>query len=95
MRAVLKNSWAGTPNSKLIPFDDGIGNDGKLFRDPEFLKTMFSKNHISKDEEIVCYCMHGDRASSLFLQFLIAGFDKIKLYDGSFVEWYGKRSHLE
>lgn len=83
------------PNSKLIPFTDGIGNDGKLFHDPEFLKMMFLKNHVSKDKEIVCYCMHGHRASNLFLQLKIAGFDKIKLYDGSFVEWYGKRFPLE
>jgi len=83
------------PNSKLISFTDGIGYDGKLFRDSESLKTMFSDNQISKDKEIVCYCMHGHRASSLFLQLKIAGFDKVKLYDGSFVEWYGKRLPLE
>jgi len=83
------------PNSKLIPFTDGIGYDGKLFQDSESLKIMFSNNQISKDKEIVCYCMHGHRASSLFLQLKIAGYDKVKLYDGSFVEWYGKRLPLE
>ena len=83
------------PNSKLVPFTDGLGYDGKLFRDLESLKVMFSQNQISKDKEIVCYCMHGHRASSLFLQLKIAGFDKVKLYDGSFVEWYGKRLPLE
>jgi len=83
------------PNAKLIPFSDGLGYDGKLFRDSESLKTLFLENQISKDKEIVCYCMHGHRASSLFLQLKIAGFDKVKLYDGSFVEWYGKRLPLE
>jgi len=83
------------PNSKLIPFTDGLGFDGKLFRDSESLKTMFSQNQISKSKEIVCYCMHGHRASSLFLQLKIAGFNKVKLYDGSFVEWHGKRFPLE
>ena len=83
------------PNSKLVPFTDGLGYNGKLFRDLESLKVMFSQNQISKDKEIVCYCMHGHRASSLFLQLKIAGFDKVKLYDGSFVEWYGKRLPLE
>jgi len=83
------------PNSKLIPFTEGIGYDGKLFRDKDYLETLFSQNQISKDKEIICYCMHGHRASSLFLQLKIAGFDKVKLYDGSFVEWYGKRLPLE
>ena len=82
------------PNSKLIPFTNGIGNDGKIFRDKDSLGKLFLQNQISKDKEIVCYCMHGHRASSLFLQLKIAGFDKVKLYDGSFAEWHGKRLPL-
>jgi len=83
------------PNSKLIPFTDGIGYDGKLFRDKDSLDKLFTQNEISKRKEIVCYCMHGHRASNLFLQLKIAGFDQIKLYDGSFVEWSGKQLPLE
>jgi thiosulfate/3-mercaptopyruvate sulfurtransferase len=49
------------------------------------VSTEWLKNNISKDSEIVCYCMHGHRASSLFVQLFIAGYDKVKLYDGSFV----------
>ncbi|MBT8172469.1 MAG: sulfurtransferase [Nitrosopumilus sp.] len=83
------------PNSKLIPFTEGIGYDGNLFRNKEFLDDLFLQNNISKDKEIVCYCMHGHRASNLFLQLKIAGFEKVKLYDGSFVEWAGKKLPLE
>ena len=83
------------PNSKLIPFTDGIAYDGRLFQNKNFLQNLFSQNQISKDSEIVCYCMHGHRASSLFLQLMIAGYQNIKLYDGSFVDWYGRRLPLE
>ena len=83
------------PNSKLIPFTEGIAYDGKLFQNKDFLQNLFSQNQISKDSEIVCYCMHGHRASSLFLQLMIAGYQNIKLYDGSFVDWYGRRLPLE
>ena len=83
------------PNSKLIPFTEGIGYDGNLFHDKRFLDKLFIQNNISKDKEIVCYCMHGHRASNLFLQLKIAGFDNVKLYDGSFVEWNGKKLPLE
>lgn len=83
------------PNSKLVPFTDGISYDGKLFQTREFLKNLFSQSNISKENEIVCYCMHGHRASSLFLQLMIAGYQNIKLYDGSFVDWYGRRFPLE
>ena len=83
------------PNSRLIPFTEGISNGEKLFQDKEFLEKLFSQNNISKDSEIVCYCMHGHRASSLFFQLLIAGYEKVKLYDGSFVEWQGRGFSLE
>ncbi|MBI5859378.1 MAG: sulfurtransferase [Nitrosarchaeum sp.] len=83
------------PSSKLIPFTEGIAYDGKLFQNKDFLKNLFSQNQISKDSTIVCYCMHGHRASSLFLQLMIAGYQNIKLYDGSFVDWYGRRLPLE
>lgn len=39
--------------------------------------------------------MCGNMASSLFLQLMIAGYQNIALYDGSFVDWYGRRFSLE
>jgi thiosulfate/3-mercaptopyruvate sulfurtransferase len=83
------------PTSKLIPFTEGISYDGKLFQDKDFLENLFSQNNLSKESEIICYCMHGHRASSLFFQLLIAGYHKVKLYDGSFVEWHGRGLPLE
>jgi len=82
------------PNSKLIPFTEGISYD-KLFQDESFLQNLFADNQIPKESQIVCYCMHGHRASSLFLQLLLAGYENVKLYDGSFVDWYGRRLPLE
>ena len=83
------------PNSKLIPFTEGISHTGKLFQEKDSLENIFSQNNVSKNSEIVCYCMHGHRASSLFFQLLISGFEKITLYDGSFVEWHGRGFPLE
>jgi thiosulfate/3-mercaptopyruvate sulfurtransferase len=82
------------PNSKLIPFTEGISYD-KIFQDKSFLQNLFFDNQIPKESQIVCYCMHGHRASSLFLQLVIAGYENVKLYDGSFVDWYGRRLPLE
>lgn len=83
------------PKAKLIPFTDGIDHGGKLFKNKGLLNDLFLENNISKNDSVVCYCMHGHRASSLFFQFKSAGYDNIKLYDGSFVEWYGRRLPLE
>ena len=83
------------PNSILIPFTEGISFTGNLFQEKDFLENIFSKNNVSKESEIVCYCMHGHRASSLLVQLFIAGYEKVKLYDGSFVEWHGRGLPLE
>ncbi len=44
-------------NSKLISFTDGIAYDRKLFQSKDFLETLFSQNNVSKESEIVCYCI--------------------------------------
>jgi thiosulfate/3-mercaptopyruvate sulfurtransferase len=81
------------PGSILSPFTDGLGQNGFLF-DTESLASLYAEK-IPKDKEIVCYCMHGHRASSLFYQLKIAGYENVKLYDGSFIDWYSKRLPLE
>ncbi|MEM4250163.1 MAG: rhodanese-like domain-containing protein [Candidatus Nitrosotenuis sp.] len=44
---------------------------------------------------MICYCMHGHRASSLFYQLKIAGFEQVRLYDGSFTDWCSRRLAFE
>jgi thiosulfate/3-mercaptopyruvate sulfurtransferase len=83
------------PSATLVPFTDGIGQAGKSFESREYLQAMFEEKGIKKDSEVVCYCMHGHRASSLFYQLQIAGFDNVRLYDGSFIDWYSRRFRLE
>ncbi len=83
------------PHSTLLPFTDGLGQDGFLFDKKESLENLFAQKQIPKESEVVCYCMHGHRASSLFLQLKIAGFEKIRLYDGSFIDWSSRRLALE
>lgn len=83
------------PRSVLFPFTDGIGQDGLLLDTKESLENLFSQREISKDKPIICYCMHGHRASSLFYQARLAGFDQVKLYDGSFIDWHARKLPLE
>lgn len=83
------------PKAILSPFTDGVGLDGMLFKDKESLLKQFEEKQISKDKEIVCYCTHGPRAANLCYQLKMAGCDKVKLYDGSFIDWYGRRFPLE
>ncbi|MBI5145725.1 MAG: sulfurtransferase [Thaumarchaeota archaeon] len=82
------------PGSILSPFTDGLGQNGFVFDTKESLENLYAEK-IPKDKEIVCYCMHGHRASSLFYQLKIAGYENVRLYDGSFIDWYSKRLPLE
>jgi len=83
------------PGAILLPFTSGVGTDGRMFQDSRDLERLFSSEGIPKNKEVICYCMHGHRASSLYCQLKIAGYAGVRLYDGSFVEWYGRRLPLE
>ncbi|CAE6484464.1 sulfurtransferase [Candidatus Nitrosotenuis uzonensis] len=82
------------PGSVLIPFTDGIGQSN-IFESKDNLKRLFEQKNVLTDREIICYCMHGHRASSLFYQLKHAGFDNVRLYDGSFIDWYSRRFPLQ
>lgn len=83
------------PGSILLPFTDGIGQGGYVLDTKEYLSALFAQKQIPADKEIICYCMHGHRASSLFYQLKMAGYGGVRLYDGSFIDWYSKRLALE
>lgn len=83
------------PGSILAPFTDGLGQRGSLFESKESLSSLFAQKQITDKNQIICYCMHGHRASSLFYQLKIAGFEHVRLYDGSFIDWYSRRLGLE
>jgi thiosulfate/3-mercaptopyruvate sulfurtransferase len=82
------------PNAVLIPFTDGIGEKGSLFKEKEDLEKIFSEQNIPREKEVVCYCALGHRAANVFTQLKIAGYKNVRLYDGSFADWVGKRLKL-
>jgi thiosulfate/3-mercaptopyruvate sulfurtransferase len=83
------------PSSILAPFTDGLGQDGFLFDGKESLAEHFAQKGVTGHDQIICYCMHGHRASSLYYQLKIAGFEQVRLYDGSFIDWHSRRLALE
>jgi thiosulfate/3-mercaptopyruvate sulfurtransferase len=46
------------------------------------------KAGLTKDKEIVTYCNPGlGRSTFLFLAMTLLGYDKVKVYPGSYLEW--------
>lgn len=78
------------PNSILFPFTDGVGEHGSLFKEKDELVSIFEEQKIPKDKELVCYCTLGHRAANVFVQLRIAGYENVRLYDGSLADWVGR-----
>ncbi len=82
------------PNAILFPFTDGVGEGGSLFKEKDELLRIFNEQQIPKGKELVCYCALGHRAANVFTQLRLAGYENVKLYDGSFADWVGRRLPL-
>ncbi|MGI0009931.1 MAG: sulfurtransferase [Nitrosopumilaceae archaeon] len=82
------------PNATLLPFTDGVGQSGFLFKDKEDLIKLFEEKQIPKNKELICYCALGHRGANIFTQLKIAGYENVKLYDGSIADWAGRRLPL-
>lgn len=92
-RSPQEYMYGHIPTAISSPFFYGLKSNS--FQSSMNLKTMFKEKIIGLDDDIVCYCSHGHRASNLFFQLLHAGYKNVKLYDGSFTDWYGKHFEIE
>ncbi len=82
------------PNAILFPFTDGVGEGGLLFKEKDELVQIFNEQQIPQDKELVCYCALGHRAANVFTQLRLAGYENVRLYDGSIADWIGRRLSL-
>ncbi len=71
------------PNAINIDYLLNISEDGTI-KDQEQLSNLYK---IPKDSEIVTYCQGAYRAANSFLALKKLGFEKIKMYLGSWNEW--------
>lgn len=60
---------------------------GAVMKTPSEVKAECDSVGISKDDEIIIYCFKGARASNTFLALKQAGYEKLKIYFGSWNEW--------
>ncbi|MFZ0326452.1 MAG: rhodanese-like domain-containing protein [Nitrososphaeraceae archaeon] len=93
-RSAQEHLQARIPGSVLHNWEEGVGSNGKMFKDKDELLNAFEQNGITKDKEVICYCHSGTRASHLYLQLKEAGFQNVRLYDGSIIDWAQHRNPL-
>ncbi len=93
-RTPQEHFQARIPGSILNSWEEGIGPDGEMIKSQAQLEKDFQVQGISKDKEVICYCHLGTRASHKYLQLKQAGYDKVKLYDGSIIDWAQRRNPI-
>ena len=60
-------------------------------RDPDELRSELAELGVHPSDEIVAYCRSGMRAAHTYVVLRHAGFQRVRLYDGSWQEWSMRR----
>ncbi len=77
------------PNAVNIDWAENV--TGIRFKSASDLGKMYSK--IPKDAEVITYCQGGYRAANSFVVLKMLGYEKVRMYLGSWGEW-GNRADL-
>ncbi len=94
-RTAQEHFQARIPGSILHNWEEGLDDDsGRVIRYKDELQKDFEQRGITKDKEIICYCHSGTRASHKYLQLKEAGFDNVRMYDGSIIDWAQRHNPL-
>ncbi len=63
------------------------GDGGGSFLSPEGIRESLAAAGVTPDREVVTYCQVGGRAAHAYLALRLAGFERVRLYEGSWAEW--------
>jgi thiosulfate/3-mercaptopyruvate sulfurtransferase len=59
----------------------------KTFLDAPSLEKLFSDTQVLPSQEVVTYCQMGMRAAELYFALRLLGYERVRIYDGSWQEW--------
>jgi thiosulfate/3-mercaptopyruvate sulfurtransferase len=59
----------------------------KTFLDAPSLEKVFSDAQVLPSQEVVTYCQMGMRAADLYFALRLLGYERVRIYDGSWQEW--------
>jgi len=74
------------PGAILWPWEENLRPDGTL-RDPAEIRARATAVGMEPEQELVTYCQGGVRAAHAALALGIAGYPRVRIYDGSWAEW--------
>jgi thiosulfate/3-mercaptopyruvate sulfurtransferase len=82
------------PNVKHYWFKDFYHADGTLYA-PAEVRAAIERKGLNTEKEIVVYCTGGIRSGFAAIMLKIAGYDKVRNYNGSFSAWTGTRQKID
>lgn len=74
------------PGAVLWPWKENLRPAGTL-RDPAEIRARANAVGLHPEQELVTYCQGGVRAAHAALALGIAGYPRVRIYDGSWAEW--------
>lgn len=74
------------PGAVLWPCQENLRADGTL-RDPVEIRARAQAAGLFAEQKLVTYCQGGVRAAHAALALRTAGYERVRIYDGSWAEW--------
>jgi len=74
------------PGAVLWPWDQNLRADGTI-RGPAEIKARAQAAGLHPEHELVTYCQGGVRAAHAALALRTAGYEHVRIYDGSWAQW--------
>lgn len=86
MDETYRAAGAHIPGAVRFPAPD-LFDDAGLLRAPSVIEELAGRAGITRDRDTILYCGGGVSACAAFLALREAGFDRLRVYDGSWSEW--------
>ena len=75
------------PGAVSVDWIRNLTVEPRQFKSGSKLARIYRKAGATPDKEIIVYCRTGMRASHDYFVLRLLGYQKVRLYDGSYVEW--------
>ena len=90
-----KKSKGHLPGALHLNYEDLLTENG-AFKSVEEIQMLADKLGLADEKEIIFYCKTSVRAAVSFFAFRnILGYDRIKVYDGAYLEWLAKKEIVQ
>lgn len=77
------------PGAKSFPWTQ-LSGEVATFKSPQAMQQALSAAGITPDQDVITYCNGGlGRSTYLLAALTLLGYDKVKVYPGSWIEWAG------